>query len=183
MRVLSLALGASFLFLTRASEIFAVSNVAMHDVHGLRRRDVAGFLGVEQLEQSRWCLADRVEVRFRSFKGDQFRKGAVVTRAHRGPPRLVPNGGGAVGLIIELQLPLTGVNLPSLLVLRWLTLMSVAAVGPYGPSIKSCRRPAASRGVGGIAANGVCVAFFPSYWGRYVLGRWGGVARAVACRR
>jgi len=43
-----------------------------------------------------------VEVHFRSSKGDQFRKGAVVTRKRSGPPRLVEAGGGAVDLMIEL---------------------------------------------------------------------------------
>ena len=48
-RVLFLALGASFSFLTRASEMLAVSKKAMHAEHGLRRGDVAFFEQVVQL--------------------------------------------------------------------------------------------------------------------------------------
>ena len=93
-RVLYLVLGASFVFLTRACEILAVSQTSMHVVHGLRRGDVAFFRGAVQLSAAQWHSADRVEVRFRSSKGDQFRKGAVVTRKRSGPPRLVEAGGG-----------------------------------------------------------------------------------------
>ena len=102
-RVLFLALGASFFFLTRASEMFAVNKLSMHEVHGLRRGDVTFFRGATQLLlPAQWVLADRVEVRFRSSKGDQFRKGAVVTRTRSGASRSVEAGGGAVDLMVEL---------------------------------------------------------------------------------
>ena len=88
-RALFLALGASFFFLTRASEMFAMTKLSMHAVHGLRRGGVAFFRGeVQLLLPAQWILADRVEVRFRSSKGDQLRKGAVITRTRsRAPPR------------------------------------------------------------------------------------------------
>ena len=76
----------------------------MHAEHGVRRGDVALFLSSEQLPQARWHLADRVEVRFRSSKADQLRKGSVVTRVRTGPPRSVEHGGGAVNVIVELLL-------------------------------------------------------------------------------
>lgn len=82
--------------------MFAVSSKDMHAVHGLRRGDVAFFRSSEQLAPGQWSLADRVEVRFRSAKGDQLRKGAVVTRARTGPPRAVSLGGGAVDVMVEL---------------------------------------------------------------------------------
>ena len=47
---------------------------------------------------------DRVEVRFRSSKADQLRKGSVVTRVRTGPPRSVEHGGGSVDVIVELLL-------------------------------------------------------------------------------
>ena len=98
-----LAFGASFFFLTRASEIFAINRLSMHEVHRLRRGDVAFFRGATQLLlPAQWVLADRVEVRCRSSKGDQFRKGAVVTRARSGASRRVEADGGAVDLMVEL---------------------------------------------------------------------------------
>ena len=51
-----------------------------------------------------WSTADRVEVRFRGSKGDQLRKGAILTRARKGPPKPVGAGGGAVDLMVELLL-------------------------------------------------------------------------------
>ena len=101
-RVLWLALGASFFFLTRAAEMFAETSTRMHEIYGLRRGGVAFFRGGRQLEWGQWPTADRVEVRFRGSKGDQLRKGAVLTRARKGPPRPVGDGGGAVDLMIEL---------------------------------------------------------------------------------
>ena len=49
-----------------------------------------------------WSTADRVELRFRGSKGDQFRKGAVISRVLAGWPRSVGAGGGAVDLMLEL---------------------------------------------------------------------------------
>lgn len=102
-RVLFLALSASFFFLLRASEMFAVSKLAMHEVHGLCRGDVAFFRGEMQiLAPGRWFLADRVELRFRSSKGDQFRKGAVCTRVRQRVGCSGETKGGAVAVMIEL---------------------------------------------------------------------------------
>ena len=81
-----------------------MSQSAMHAEHGVRRGDVAFFLLSEQLPQARWHLADRVEVRFRSSRADQLRKGSVVTRVRTVPPRSVEHGGGAVDIIVELLL-------------------------------------------------------------------------------
>jgi len=47
-------------------------------------------------------LADRCEVRFRSAKGDQLRKGRVLTRVRTSPPAPVELGGGAVDVLVEL---------------------------------------------------------------------------------
>ena len=47
-------------------------------------------------------MADRVEVRFLGSKGDQLRKGAILTRARKGPPKAVVAGGDAVDLLVEL---------------------------------------------------------------------------------
>ena len=47
------------------------------------------------------CASD--EVRFRGWKGDQLRKGAVVTHVRKGPSMRVGEGGGAVDLMIELM--------------------------------------------------------------------------------
>ena len=102
-RILFLSLTASFFFLARSCEMFAVSQTAMHAVHGLRRGDVAFFHGSVQLtSRDKWALADRVEVRFRSSKGDQFRKGAVCTRTRQHAPCPVESGGGAVDVMVEL---------------------------------------------------------------------------------
>ena len=48
-RVLWLALGASFFFLARAGEMFACGADRVHDVHCLRRGDVAFFHKETQL--------------------------------------------------------------------------------------------------------------------------------------
>ena len=66
--------------------------------------DVVFFRGATQLlRPAQWVLADPVEVRFRSSKkGDQFRKGAVVTHTRSGASRRVEAGGGAVDLMVEL---------------------------------------------------------------------------------
>ncbi|CAN0426624.1 unnamed protein product [Pylaiella littoralis] len=82
--------------------MFAVPKAAMHAVHGLRRGDVAFFPGAVQLSEAQWSSADRVEVRFRSSKGDQLRQGAVLTRTREGTPHRVDEGGGAIDLVVEL---------------------------------------------------------------------------------
>ena len=50
-----------------------------------------------------WSTADRVEVRFRGPKGEQLRKGVVVSRGWAGSPRPVEAGGGAADLMLELM--------------------------------------------------------------------------------
>ena len=70
-RVLWLVLGASFVFLARADEMFASKGGCWDDGHILRRGDVVFFLGSTQLGWTMWGQADRVKVRFRSSKGDQ----------------------------------------------------------------------------------------------------------------
>ena len=59
-RALFLALGASFFFLARASDMLVVSKNAMHANHGLRRGGVAFFKQVVQLLFGQWNLAYRV---------------------------------------------------------------------------------------------------------------------------
>ena len=87
-RVLFLALGASFFFQARVSEMFALSKNAMHVEHGLRRGDVALFKRAVQMSVGLWHLADRVELRFWSSKGDQLRKGKVLTRVRKHAPQV-----------------------------------------------------------------------------------------------
>ena len=69
----------------------------------MRRADVAFFHGNIQLAVAQWSIADHFEVRFRGSKGDQLRKGAVVTRVRKGPSMRVGEGGGYVDLMIELM--------------------------------------------------------------------------------
>ena len=61
------------------------------------------FRGRAQLRVAQWSRADRVEVRFRGSKGDQLRKGVVISRVRAGSPRPVGAGGGAVDLMLELM--------------------------------------------------------------------------------
>ena len=49
-----------------------------------------------------WGQVDRVDVRFRSSKGDQLRDGMVITRAHTNRFLLLRDRGGVVELMIEL---------------------------------------------------------------------------------
>ena len=102
-RVLWLALGVAYFFLMRASELFAETTTRLHDTFCVRREDVAFFLGGKQVFWPKWRTADSVELRFRASKGDQFRKGAVVTRS-RSPLSTGDSGQevDAVGLMIEL---------------------------------------------------------------------------------
>ena len=99
-RVLWNALGASFFFLTRAAEIFAETRTRAHEFYCLRRADVEFFRAERPLEWGQWSMADRFEVRFRRSKGDQLRKGAILTRARKGPPKPVGAGGDAVDLMV-----------------------------------------------------------------------------------
>ena len=52
---------------------------------------------------AQWSTADCVEVPLRGSKGDQLRKGAVISRVRAGSPRPVGAGGGAVDLMLELM--------------------------------------------------------------------------------
>ena len=83
--------------------MFAVTSDRVHEQYILRRADVVFFKGSAQLDWSMWEFATKMEVRFRASKGDQLRKGAVLTRSGKGPPRKLSEGGGAVDLMIELM--------------------------------------------------------------------------------
>ena len=89
--------------LTRASEMFAETRSRVHETYCLRRADVAFFRGNIQLTLGQWSTADRVEVRLCGSKGDQLRKGVVVTRLGKGPSIRVGEGGAAVDLLIGLM--------------------------------------------------------------------------------
>ena len=82
--------------------MFASGEGCWDDEHILRRGDVVFFWGSTQLDWTMWGQADRVEVPFRSSKGDQLRNGTVMTRARADPPLPLRDGGGAVELMIEL---------------------------------------------------------------------------------
>ena len=69
----------------------------MQPEYGLRRGDVAFFEQVVQLSVGQWHLADSVELCFRSSKGDQRRKGKVLTRVRKHPPHVFEPGGGGGG--------------------------------------------------------------------------------------
>ena len=102
-RVLWLALCASFWFLARASEMLAETRSCIHEPYCFRRADGAFFRGRVQLGVAQWSRADRVEVRFCRSKGDQLRKGGVISRVRAWSPRPVGSGGGAVDLVLELM--------------------------------------------------------------------------------
>ena len=102
-RVLWLALCASFCFLTRASEMLADTRSHIHETFRFRRADVAFFRGRAQLGVAQWSKADSVEVRFRGSKGDQLRKRAFISRNRAGSRRPVGAGGDAVDLMLELM--------------------------------------------------------------------------------
>ena len=93
---------SSFCFLTRASEMFVEPRSHNHERYCLRRTDIVFFRGRVQLGGAQWSTADRVEVRFGGSKGDQLRKGVVVSRVRTGSPRPVGAGGDAVDIMIEL---------------------------------------------------------------------------------
>ena len=80
-----------------------VSNEICWDVGRiLRPGDVVFFRDSIQLDWTMWGQPDRVEVRFRSSKGDQLGDRTVMTRARADPPVPLRDGGGAGELIIEL---------------------------------------------------------------------------------
>ena len=64
---------------------------------------MAFFHGRAQLWVAQWSRADLVEVRFRRSKGDQSRKGAVISRFRVGSPGPVGVDGGAVDIMLELM--------------------------------------------------------------------------------
>ena len=101
--MLWLAWCASFCFLTRASEMFAGTRLRIHETYCLRRADVAFFRDRVQLEVAQWSRAGRVKVQLRGSKGDQLRKGAVISLIRAGSPRPVGAGGGAVDLVLVLM--------------------------------------------------------------------------------
>ena len=81
--------------------MFAETRSRVHETYCLRRADVALFRGQIKLSDAQWPTADRVEVRFRGSKGDQLRKGAVVSRVQVSPPWCVGDGSGAVDRMID----------------------------------------------------------------------------------
>ena len=77
--------------------MFAETRTRVHELYCLRRANVAFFPSGTPSG-----VGDRVEVRFRGSKGDQWRKGAILTRARKGPPKPAGAAGGAVDLMVEL---------------------------------------------------------------------------------
>ena len=120
------------LFLDPRVRIVRGNPVAYHETYCSRRADVAFFRGRVQLGVAQWSTADRVDICFRGSKGDQLRKGAVVSRVQAGSPRPVEVGGGAVDLMIELMscYLLCPRRLP------WWRMTVVVADGPCGRSNK-----------------------------------------------
>ena len=100
--VLWLAPGASFFFLAQAGEMLASKEGRYDDGHLLCRGDVDFYRGSTQRDWTIWGQADRVEVWFRSLKGDQLRDGMVTTRARAGSPLPCRDRDGAVDLMIKL---------------------------------------------------------------------------------
>ena len=71
-RVLWLALGDSFFLLARVVEMYTSREGCWVDGHVLPQRDVVLFRGRTQPHWTMLCQADRIEVQFRSSKGDQL---------------------------------------------------------------------------------------------------------------
>ena len=105
-KILWLCLGLSYFFLTRAGEVFANEDRSVGE-WCLKRNHVAFFEGDRQLRCFQWPSADRVEVRFDGGKGDQMRRGTVISRyRHRstqGSDWVAGLGGDAVALMMELM--------------------------------------------------------------------------------
>jgi len=100
-----LCLSLSYFLITRSDEIFASGSGKVHLVHCLTRKDVAFFSGKVQLDFVHWRRADKVEIRFRGHKGDQFQIGDVKVRTRdevSGPRAGYRVNGGAVALMVEL---------------------------------------------------------------------------------
>ena len=91
----------SFWFLTSASEKFPETWWRIHETYCLRRAHAALFRCRVQVGLAQWSRSDVVEVQFRGSKGEQMRKGAVISRVWAGSPRPVGAGGGAVDLMLE----------------------------------------------------------------------------------
>ena len=91
--MLWLSLGASFFLLARAGEMIASKEGCWDDGYILCCGDVVFVRGSSQHDWTMWGQADRVEVRFRSSKGDQLRHGTVITRARADPPLLRDEAG------------------------------------------------------------------------------------------
>ena len=87
--------------MARAAEMFAETSTSSHEVYCLRHMNMSHSSEEKNSGKGgQWSTAKGVEVRFRGFKGDQLRKGAILTRVRKGPPRPVGVGGGAADLII-----------------------------------------------------------------------------------
>ena len=82
-QVLWCGIALSYLLLARVSELFADSKSGLvHKEAGLLRSDLAFYNSIDtQLPWTQRSNATHVEIRFRASKGDQQRRGAVITRS------------------------------------------------------------------------------------------------------
>ena len=90
------------------------------------------FRGSEQLDWHLWPRVDRVEVRFRGSKGDQYRQGAVLTRVRGATATALHLGGGAVALMVELILLSCSFRRQH----HWRRIVGVVVVGTFGRKVK-----------------------------------------------
>ena len=87
----------------RAPEVFAETRSRTHETYRLRQAHLAFFRGRINLAGLQCSTPQRVVGQFRGPKGDQMRKGAVLSRVRGGMPRLVGAGDDAVYLMTELM--------------------------------------------------------------------------------
>ena len=96
----------SYFFVARSDESFASTTGVVHPVHSLTRRDVGLYKGGRRLTLLQWHQATSIEVRFRSYMGDQAQHGSVIVRTRddaSGTQSGVGAGVGAVPLMVELM--------------------------------------------------------------------------------
>lgn len=65
----------------RVSELLVETATRLGDTFSELREDVPLSCAGKQVQWSMWLTADTVELRFRTSKGDKFRKGARATRS------------------------------------------------------------------------------------------------------
>lgn len=65
----------------RSDEMFAAGSGVVHSVHCRTRGDLAFYANDAQMENVRWQVVEKVEVRFRMNKGNQGQTGSVRVRA------------------------------------------------------------------------------------------------------